>query len=337
MYIRNLGTGEDSILDVLGENIEVEGDWLAYSRSEGFEGEDLNGDGDTEDDVVYVRNLATDETSSGLGLALTDSPIRLSSGRMAFRASESQQGADLNGDGDGEDHFVHVRNLGTSEATNIINNEGRSFLLRDDRLVLQTNRLEGQVLNLDTDESTDFAFLGVPVSWALSGEWLFYLGRRPGGPAVAYLHNFATGVTTSLEIAGDSPGTQFSEGWLVFPASESSQEEDLNGDGDTTDLIAQLVDLRPVPFRRGEVNADGNLDISDGVFTLSWLFVGGASPVCLDAADTDDSGAVDLTDAIGVFNFLFLGGEPPPAPGPQACGADETEDSLGCASFPACM
>jgi len=55
----------------------------------------------------------------------------------------------------------------------------------------------------------------------------------------------------------------------------------------------------------------------------------------LDAADADDSGKLDISDPIYTLGFLFLGGEAPPAPF-GACGPDATEDALGCASFAPC-
>ena len=93
-----------------------------------------------------------------------------------------------------------------------------------------------------------------------------------------------------------------------------------------------LPDEEPqVPeFVRGDTNLDGNVDLSDGVKTLEFLFLGGAPVACLDAADANDSGDVNIADASGVFNFLFLGAAPPPEPGPATCGADPTGDTLSC-------
>jgi len=88
-------------------------------------------------------------------------------------------------------------------------------------------------------------------------------------------------------------------------------------------------------FVRGDANASGGFDLSDGVFISSWLFVGGPEPSCLDAADVDDSGRVELTDAVALFGFLFLGRDPPPPPFP-GCGVDPTDDRLGCARFDRC-
>lgn len=89
------------------------------------------------------------------------------------------------------------------------------------------------------------------------------------------------------------------------------------------------------PFRRGDANGDGSLDLSDAVFTLGFLFLGGPTPVCLKSTDADDSGGVDLSDAVYVLNHLFQGGASPPEPF-LACGLDPTEDKLECDIYPAC-
>jgi hypothetical protein len=84
------------------------------------------------------------------------------------------------------------------------------------------------------------------------------------------------------------------------------------------------VSTEPV-FRRGDINGDGEGNISDGIFGLNFLFLGGASPGCLDAADVNDDGQVNISDPINILNFLFLGGVAPPAPGPASCGEDPTK------------
>ncbi len=76
-------------------------------------------------------------------------------------------------------------------------------------------------------------------------------------------------------------------------------------------------------FKRGDVNADGEVNISDASFLLNFLFLGGPTPPCMDAADANDDGNADISDASYILNFLFLGGPPPPAPGPATCGPDD--------------
>ena len=84
-------------------------------------------------------------------------------------------------------------------------------------------------------------------------------------------------------------------------------------------------------FRRGDVNVDGVVDISDGIRIINRLFLGADPFPCDDAADANDDGTHDVSDAITVFGFLFLGDQSPPAPFPT-CGRDPTEDDLGCSS-----
>ena len=88
-------------------------------------------------------------------------------------------------------------------------------------------------------------------------------------------------------------------------------------------------------FVRGEVNGDAEVDLSDGVRLLNFLFSVGQALECSDAGDTNDDGDLDLSDAIHLLSFLFLGGNEPPSPYPT-CGIDPTPDPLNCVSRPAC-
>lgn len=82
-------------------------------------------------------------------------------------------------------------------------------------------------------------------------------------------------------------------------------------------------------FIRGDSNRSGAVDISDAIFHLNYLFLGGEEPPCFDASDADDNGALEITDAISLLAFLFQGGDAPPPPYPAA-GTDPTEDPLDC-------
>lgn len=90
------------------------------------------------------------------------------------------------------------------------------------------------------------------------------------------------------------------------------------------------------PFRRGDSNADGTLDVSDPVHVLINLFVAGAGGLpCEAAADPNGDGAVDVSDAVYLLNYLFLGGVPPVAPFPD-CGRDSAPGALSCDRYEAC-
>jgi hypothetical protein len=90
-------------------------------------------------------------------------------------------------------------------------------------------------------------------------------------------------------------------------------------------------------FRRGDTDSSGVLNISDAIYALSALFIGGSpQPGCLDAADSNDDGLFNLTDPVFSLNGLFLGGPMPPAPGAADCGNDPTGDGFDCQSYARC-
>ena len=84
----------------------------------------------------------------------------------------------------------------------------------------------------------------------------------------------------------------------------------------------------PLTFARGDANQDGEIDISDPLRILFYLFAGTAVG-CQDALDGDDDGAISLTDAIYILRYLFQGGPRMPEPFP-GLGVDPTDDALGC-------
>ncbi|MCZ6793142.1 MAG: hypothetical protein O7J95_05960, partial [Planctomycetota bacterium] len=92
-----------------------------------------------------------------------------------------------------------------------------------------------------------------------------------------------------------------------------------------------------VLFSRGDANADTSIDISDAIFILAFLFLGGADPVCHESLDIDDGGEINITDAVNLLVGLFLGGTEPAPPFPE-CGLDPTpNDGQTCESFPPCQ
>jgi len=73
--------------------------------------------------------------------------------------------------------------------------------------------------------------------------------------------------------------------------------------------------------RRGDVNLDGVLDISDPVSLLVHLFQGAPAPACPAAADFNEDRAVDISDPIAILGHLFLG---------QTAGGVAQEGQVAC-------
>jgi hypothetical protein len=93
--------------------------------------------------------------------------------------------------------------------------------------------------------------------------------------------------------------------------------------------------LGPI-FHRGDASADGDVNLTDAIFILSFLFTGGAPPGCLETADVDNDAAVNITDAVALLGFLFLGGPAPAAPGPPPSPCDTDTDPPGSAGDLGC-
>ncbi len=82
-------------------------------------------------------------------------------------------------------------------------------------------------------------------------------------------------------------------------------------------------------FVRGDANGDRNVDITDAVGILSYLFAGTGSLECEDHGDVDDNGRLQATDAVALLNYLFRSAAPPRPPFP-APGLDPTPDEYAC-------
>lgn len=136
----------------------------------------------------------------------------------------------------------------------------------------------------------------------------------PGTPPQSVTFNFLDGL-----------GTPATDNLFVVETVNSVNPTLLSGG-----TLTVLPPLPPPPmFLRGDVNADGSIDIGDILFHLNYTFQDGPLPLCADAGDANDDGLSDITDAVYLVCYLFAMGEAPPEPFPSV-GADPTEDGIGC-------
>lgn len=120
---------------------------------------------------------------------------------------------------------------------------------------------------------------------------------------------------------------------------EGTDGTGFRGEEDEVDIEFGLSNLNfePEPpgpskpsFVRGDCTNDDEVNITDAVCTLDFLF-GGRLVDCIAASDSNGDAKVDLTDAVAVLGFLFSGGPNPVAPFPD-CGPGElpSDETLGC-------
>ena len=186
---------------------------VAMAISEAAQGNtDLNGDGDTSDEVMHV--VRPDGTKINLGLT-GRYVTSLTGGYVAFTVHEGAQGnVDLNGDGVPGNAFVlHVWDAATETTTNVgVDAVGlKAFSQSAVAFVTIESRQGNTDLNGDGDTNDS-----VYHTWS---------------PTVG-LHNFGVVAASEERLTG---GEMFV---IVF---EGPSNVDLNGDGDMVDQIAHIM------------------------------------------------------------------------------------------------
>jgi hypothetical protein len=165
-----------------------------------------------------------------------------------------------------------------------------------------------------------------------------YSGRSTGNPVhFSVTATLASGDTVDFAIDPDGAGNLATGGLAAVI------------DGcDTTTFLATISTSTAGPegkkFYRADPNNDGSANITDGIYILNYLFLGGPAPTCRESADPNNDKVVNITDGIYVLNYLFLGGPAPLPPGPPGkgvpCGPDTdapgTPGDLGCEVYTKC-
>ena len=214
--VNNLGLSADALA--------IEGNIIKFTVSEEHQETDLNGDGDTDDEVFHVYNHLDGVI---INLELADSrsyhfPI-INDNLIVLLVNEENQGnTDLNGDGDTDDfNVIHIYDHSTGTTTNL----GLSL---DQVSIFDTGILYGNLIVFTVDESSQG-------NTDLNGD------GDTDDFNVIHIYDHSTGTTTNLKIDGSVDNI---DGNLIaFTVHESFQgNTDLNGDGDTRDGILHIYD-----------------------------------------------------------------------------------------------
>ncbi len=231
---------------------------------------DLNGDGDTGDDVVHLFDPVTG-AATNLGLAFGGSGMAAVGDRLTFTVSEAGQGgADLNGDGDTGDEVVHAFDPATGAVANSRLAVG-GFGLRAlrDRVAFEVSESSqgASDFNGDGDSIDSVVHAFDPVTNTSANSRL------------------AADVFAGLRQAGDQ---------VAVAVPESGQGAgDLNGDGDTADVVVHVFD----PIEAAALNLELAVDSSSPVFRASGR-VGALSVPEASQGGADLSGDGDALDAV---------------------------------------
>jgi hypothetical protein len=81
----------------------------------------------------------------------------------------------------------------------------------------------------------------------------------------------------------------------------------------------------------GDANGDETVNVSDAVYIINYVFVGGGAPVPLACGDANSDGTVNVSDAVYIINYVFVGGG---APGDCNPGSANWTDGDCCPFVP---
>jgi hypothetical protein len=138
----------------------------------------------------------------------------------------------------------------------------------------------------------------------------------------------------------NSPGEVFDWSLTVADGTKGLASADFDGDGWDDFAVAGfhgnyitiLYNRSPcrgyITYLRADANGDRDIDISDGVKTLLYLFLGAESS-CPASMDVNGDGMLDVADPVGLFHYLFMG-TAGPAPGFPLREAYRPGDPLSC-------
>lgn len=271
-------TGEQKYLVDGVTGVRQNAGFAAVTRSESALGSDQNGDGDTSDQVLSVVLVPSGKVIS-LGRAVTSvSVVATTPDSVVFQVSESQDGQDLTNDGDTNDQVPFLYDVEGETTTNsklegslvlgARNHQGR---LPGPLVPFSTREaLHGDDLNGDGDmvdtiphlfDTRDYEVHRLALPGTLSvpnASTIPLLASEPdhgkdidgdgdATDAVFAFARFPSGDIWATDLARPS---FLMQGWATDPlghaigeVSESaSGAQDLNGDGDTTDILITRFD-----------------------------------------------------------------------------------------------
>ena len=79
-------------------------------------------------------------------------------------------------------------------------------------------------------------------------------------------------------------------------------------------FLALTASAAADPYVCGDVDGSGNVDISDAVYLIAYIFSGGPAPQPLLAGDANGDEIVDISDAVYLISYIFSGGPQPICP-----------------------
>ena len=172
-------------------------------------------------------------------------------------------------------------------------------------------------VNLSLPFEADFGEVSIyPEGWTIGVVYSF-----TGGNVLAFPTD-TTVITADYEtggsMAGNDTGATVSLNWDGGLGSPAVANVVVVGGGSLDALLSDgSITFNPVvtiDWTRGDANSDGIVNLADGIWIISELFVNGAASTCTISKDANSDGMFDLADPTYIIMYRFAGGPAPAAP-----------------------
>jgi len=135
---------------------------------------------------------------------------------------------------------------------------------------------------------------------------------------IGYAHAYEEGDTLRTLSDSGAQSSLRSVEWAL-PGQWGTMLDDW---GIGVDFLINAVICPYPPYVCGDCNGDNVLNVSDVVYLINHLFIGGPHPDPLCTGDVNADGLVNVTDVVYLINYLFIYG---PAPSPDCCPGKKIE------------
>jgi hypothetical protein len=126
----------------------------------------------------------------------------------------------------------------------------------------------------------------------------------------APLAGFRQGYLMVTDVLDGFGGASESDNYRI-PVNSGAQPSAIGlSDSDNWGMEAGYVMATRVT--RGDLNADGIINVGDVVYLVNYLYRGGDEPCPIEAGDVTDDGIVNVGDVVFLVNYLYREGDPPP-------------------------
>lgn len=155
----------------------------------------------------------------------------------------------------------------------------------------------------------------------------------PSGTSTGTLETMYTYTASTTDPDGDQVSYMFDWGdgtfseWIgPYDSGEEASSEHSWDVSDTYQIRVKAKDVtgaesewsnikwaffEGLPYVCGNANGDASVNVSDAVYIINYVFVGGTAPDPLEAANANCDSSVNVSDAVYIINFVFVGGNAP--------------------------